>query len=180
MRGALVAVVGPSGSGKDAVIGFAADRLSSRAGVVFPRRAITRPAGAGEDHLSVTEAEFDALERGGGFALTWRAHGLRYGVPAEVADAVRGGHVAVVNVSRAVLGSLDGGFDRVRTVRVQVPDEVRRERILARGREASDAVQARLDRVDPAPGFAYDLDIVNDGPLDRAGEALVSLIESLR
>lgn len=180
MTGALVAVVGPSGSGKDAVIGFAAERLASRADVVFPKRVITRPAGAGEDHLPVSEAEFAALAAGGGFALTWEAHGLRYGVPAEVAEAVRGGAVAVVNVSRAVLDDLGDGFARVRAVRVRVPDDVRRERILARGREVSDAVQARLDREDPAPGFPYDLDIVNDGALADAGERLVALIESLR
>jgi ribose 1,5-bisphosphokinase len=42
-NGVFVAVVGPSGAGKDMVIGYAAERLSACEGVDFVRRVITRP-----------------------------------------------------------------------------------------------------------------------------------------
>lgn len=176
MTGAFVAVVGPSGSGKDAVIDCARAHYRDDARLVFPRRVITRPAGSGEDHHPVSEAEFADLSDAGEFAVHWDAHGLRYGVPRHVAAAVEEGCVAVVNVSRAAMAGLDETFSTVHVVRVTVAEEVRRARILSRGREASDEVLARLNRPDPAPGHPVALEIVNDGALSDAGDALVALL----
>ncbi|MGI6879556.1 phosphonate metabolism protein/1,5-bisphosphokinase (PRPP-forming) PhnN [Microbacterium sp. gxy059] len=179
MTGCLVAVVGPSGSGKDAVLGWARERLAE-AHALFPRRVVTRPAGPGEEHEPCAPDDFAARADRGEFAVRWEAHGLSYGVPASVARHVADGGVAVVNVSRGVLPSLADVFGRVRVVRVTVPEEVRRERILARGREGSAAAEARLSRPDPAPDFPVDLEIVNDAALSTAGARLVALVESLR
>jgi len=179
MSGGFVAVVGPSGAGKDAVIAHASAATAGD-GVLFPRRVITRPAGPGEDHEPASEAAFARRRDAGEFALWWRAHGLSYGIPAGAADEVAAGRTVVANVSREVLEGLGERFGSVRTVRVSVPDEVRRQRIRARGREDDADAQARLARADPAPGFAYDLDIVNDGTVEEAGEQLVELIDTLR
>jgi len=176
MTGALIAVVGPSGAGKDAVIDQARADLAHDPRVVFPRRVITRPSGAGEEHLPATEEEFAALAAAGAFSVHWRAHGLRYGVPRQVADDVDGGSIALVNVSRAVLAELGDVFPEVHVVRVTVPDDVRRARILSRGREDADAALARLRRADPDPGFPVDLEIVNDGELVDAGRALARFV----
>lgn len=78
--------------------------------MVFPRRVITRAAGAGEDHCPVTEEEFAAIERRGGFAVHWDAHGLHYGIPREVAEAVHDGQVAVVNVRTRRSRARQSGF----------------------------------------------------------------------
>jgi ribose 1,5-bisphosphokinase len=179
MTGALVAVVGPSGAGKDAVIEGARRRFAADPRVVFPQRVITRPAGPGEDHRPVSASEFADAERAGGFAIRWDAHGLRYGVPVAVAGAVREGAIAVVNVSRAVLADLPAAFGEVHVVRVSVPEEVRRERILARGRESSADALGRLERPDPAPDARVDLEIANDGPLDRSVEELARFVAGL-
>lgn len=178
MTGVLIAVVGPSGAGKDAVIGRVCDHYAGDERIVFPRRVITRPTGEGEDHVPTSEGEFAAIERSGGFAVQWHAHGLRYGIPREVTDAVGGGCVAVVNVSRAALVTAHEAFPRVLAVRVTVPDDVRRERILSRGRENMVEARARLQRPDPAPGQAVDLEIVNDGPLARAGQTLIAFVQT--
>ena len=179
MTGAFVAITGPSGSGKDAVLGWARERLSTSR-YLFPRRVITRPSGPGEDHVPATEADFEAAETAGRFALSWRAHGLAYGVSASVLDAIADGWVVVGNVSRETLPRLDATFGRAYAVRIAVPDEVRRARILARGRETSADVQARLDRVDPAPDFPVDLEIVNGGALPDAGAQLLDFLRSVR
>ncbi|MGE2836073.1 phosphonate metabolism protein/1,5-bisphosphokinase (PRPP-forming) PhnN [Mycobacterium sp. SMC-4] len=179
MSGTLVAVVGPSGAGKDSVIDFARGRFTADPGVVFPRRTITRPHGPGEDHRAVTDTEFAELAGAGAFALAWRAHGLDYGIGIEVAAEVARGAVAVVNVSRTVLAALPQRFPRFAVVRVTVDDEVRRARLAGRGREDDAAVVARLTRPDPAPDHVVDLEIVNDGTVEQAGQRLAEFVRSL-
>ncbi len=176
MSAGFVAVVGPSGSGKDSVIECARTALEGHGGVIFPRRRITRPAGAGEDHDPVSEAEFAAAENRGDFALTWQAHGLAYGIPAAVFDAIATHHVVVANVSREVLTHLPTLFANVWVVRITVPEHIRRARILARGREDEAGAEARVSRPDPAPGYPADLEIVNDGTLEEAGTALTAFL----
>ncbi|WP_203135576.1 phosphonate metabolism protein/1,5-bisphosphokinase (PRPP-forming) PhnN [Microbacterium sp. JZ31] len=176
--GAFVAVVGPSGAGKDAVIAYARERLEPH-GVVFARRVITRPAGPAEECASATEEQFAQLQDGGSFALAWRAHGLAYGIPAEYARRAENGEVVVANVSRSVLSELPDRFPRAFAVRITVPEDVRRARIAARGREDDAGVAARVSRPDPAPDHPVDLEIVNDGTLEQAGERLVTFLRGV-
>ena len=175
-----MAVVGPSGSGKDSIIESARVALQGRDEIVFPRRQITRPASAGEDHSPVSEGEFDAAQCRGEFALSWRAHGLAYGIPAHVVDVVESGGVVVANISRGVLNRLPTLFTNVRVVRVTVSEDVRLARVLARGREDAIAAAARVARLDPAPDHPVDLEIVNDGTLEEASAALVEFLTRAR
>lgn len=184
--GAFVAVVGPSGAGKDSVLLEARARLVhsgvAQAGVVpphFARRAITRLASVGEDHVPLTEAGFAASHDRGEYALTWNAHGLRYGIPRTECAALRAGVSVVANLSREVLPVLPGVFSRPFTVLITVSPEVRAARISARGREAGAEAVARMARPDPAPDFAYDLTIVNDSTIEQAGAQLASFLREL-
>lgn len=176
--GAFVAVVGPSGAGKDAVIAYARERLEAD-GIVFARRVITRPAGPAEECASATEEQFAQLHAAGSFALAWHAHGLAYGIPAEYARRAEAGEVVVANVSRSVLAKLADRFPRAFAVRITVPEDVRRARIAARGREDDAAVAARVSRPDPAPDHPVDLEIVNDDTLEQAGERLVAFLRGV-
>ncbi|MBX9701143.1 MAG: phosphonate metabolism protein/1,5-bisphosphokinase (PRPP-forming) PhnN, partial [Acetobacteraceae bacterium] len=109
--GRLVAVVGPSGAGKDTLLAGARAALAGDASVRFVRRAITRPANAGgEDHRALTEAEFAAELAAGGFALHWEAHGLRYGIPRGIKTDLAAGRVVVANLSRAVLAEAEARY----------------------------------------------------------------------
>jgi ribose 1,5-bisphosphokinase PhnN len=58
--GTLFYAVGASGVGKDALINGAIHLLQGTHRDELARRAITRPAGNGEDHEPVDDAEFDA------------------------------------------------------------------------------------------------------------------------
>lgn len=174
--GAFVAVVGASGVGKDALLSYARERSGDVAR--FPRRIITRPPAPGEDHDPVSEQEFDGARDRGAFAVSWAAHGLRYGIPAAADDEVRAGRAVVANVSRAVLDELARRYEQLVVVRVTVSEEVRAGRLRARGREPEAAVGRRLARADPAPGHRVDAVIDNDGSLADAGDRLVHVIRT--
>ncbi len=170
--GAFVAVVGPSGVGKDSLL-----QIVAAAGTHVPRRVITRASSSSEDSAEVSEPEFARLVHEGRFAVSWHAHGLGYGVPIEIDDRVRAGETVAVNVSRSVLPQLAARYARLRVVRVSVAPEVRAFRLNARARD--DDIDARIRRLDPAPGFPVDLELDNSGALADAGAALVAFLGGL-
>jgi ribose 1,5-bisphosphokinase len=172
--GAFVAVVGASGAGKDALLSYARERSGALAR--FPRRAITRPPGPGEDHDPVSEDQFALARARGAFAVWWHAHGLCYGIPATADDEVRDGRVVVANVSRGVISDLGARYRRLVVVRVTVSEEVRAQRLPPRRREPEPGIGQRMARPDPAPGHRVDTLINNDGSLAEAGAQLVRVI----
>ncbi|WP_052129206.1 phosphonate metabolism protein/1,5-bisphosphokinase (PRPP-forming) PhnN [Clavibacter michiganensis] len=172
--GPFIAVVGASGVGKDALL--AAARAGSGPDAFFPRRAITRPPGPGEDFDAVGEEEFAAAAARGAFAVTWCAHGLSYGIPATADDAVRAGVAVVANVSRGMLDALASRYARLVVVRITVSEEVRAARLRERGRESADDIARRLARADPAAGRVADHEIRNHGTVEEGGRALLRVI----
>jgi ribose 1,5-bisphosphokinase len=168
----LVLVVGPSGAGKDTLIEGARAALAGDPRFRFVRRVITRPADAGgEAHEAVTPAEFAARRAAGGFALAWRAHGLDYGIPADIAEDLAAGRVVIANVSRAVLAEAAARFP-VRVLEITAPAEVLAARLAARGRETASDIAQRLARQVPLPaGLAVER-VVNDAT-PEAGVAAV-------
>ena len=173
----LVLVVGPSGAGKDTLLRFARERLAGAA-VVFAHRYITREEGGSENHVALTEPEFEARSRRGLFALEWRSHALRYGVGVEIDQWMALGCTVVVNGSRAYAGEAFGRYPRMTLVHVEAAQHVLAARLASRARETPDQVAARLARRAPfevPPGAAFSR-IDNSGRLDEAGEAFIEIV----
>lgn len=161
--GRVFAVVGPSGAGKDTLIEAA---RRARPDLAIARRVITRPESAGgEDFEGVSEAEFLARRAAGEFALDWKAHGLRYGIPAA-ALAVAGRDV-IFNGSRAALDRAVTLLPGLRVIRVSAPSSVLVERLVARGRESREEIEARVLRAsyDVPEGLPV-TDVRNDGTVE--------------
>lgn len=162
MTGRLVAVVGPSGAGKDTLI---AALIARRPDLVRARRAITRPPDPGaEDHEPLTpEAFAERLDRGA-FLFHWDAHGLRYGIPREVLDDVAAGRTVLFNGSRAALPAARAVFPGLEVVMVTAPPDLLARRLAERGRETAREIAGRLDRggLTPPEGAIV---VVNDGTL---------------
>jgi ribose 1,5-bisphosphokinase len=163
----LILVVGPSGAGKDTLLDAAREALPE---VRFVRRVITRPADAGgEAHEAVTDAEFDRRA----FALQWGAHGLRYGIPADIADDLAAGRVVIANVSRGVISDAVKRFG-ARVIEITAPLEVLAARLAARGREHAADIRARLARSVPLAVDA--LQVLNDGSVEEGVDRFIAAV----
>lgn len=146
-RGTLFLVVGPSGSGKDTLIAAAREALAGDAQFVFPRRVLTRPqAPDAEVYDTLAPEAFAAAEAAGAFALSWEAHGLRYGIPRAIEDALAAGRHVVINVSREMVDGTRARYRPVRVIEVWAPHEVLAERLARRGRESVSDILERLRR----------------------------------
>lgn len=143
MTGCFIAVVGPSGVGKDTLM----EQAAARTDMVLARRVITRPSEAGGEAFDgVSEAEFDRRIAAGDFALHWPAHGLRYAIPAEIDTVLSEGRDVLANLSRAVLPQLTERFTRHKIVLLTAAPEVLAARLAARGRESAEDISRRLKR----------------------------------
>mgnify|MGYP003909878063 CR=1 FL=1 len=182
MTGPLVYVMGPSGAGKDSVLERARSLLSADAPIAFAHRYITRPADVGgENHVSLSRAEFALRRAHGLFAFHWQAHGNDYGIGREI-DAWRAaGLTVVVSGSREHYEKMAGPNPELHPVLITAPADTLKARLTSRGRENAVAVATRLARSDTyAVNDARLVTIVNDGALDDAAEAFVRLLATLR
>jgi ribose 1,5-bisphosphokinase len=176
--GHLVLVAGPSGAGKDTLIEGARRRLEGDACFVFPRREITRPADAGgEDHVGVSRDEFAQRRSAGGYALSWEAHGLGYGVPASILSELAEGRTVIVNVSRTVIEEARARFPHMLVVSVTAPEDMLFRRLAERGRESGEEATERLRRAS-AIGIAGPdvVTLCNDGSPEEGIAAFLALI----
>ena len=179
--GAMVVVVGPSGAGKDTLMGQAARHFDGRTDVHFARRVITRGEGAGgEDHVSVSEGGFEAMDRAGSFAVSWHAHGLRYGIPTAVFQELAQGSIVIANGSRSVLDQFKAAFPRLTVINVTARPDVLAERLQARGRETREDILKRLERGSLTLPGDYDvITIDNSGTIDEATRRMIDALEAI-
>jgi ribose 1,5-bisphosphokinase len=181
LAGALVLVVGPSGAGKDTLMDAARAELAGVPGFRFARRLITRPAMAGaEDHDSCDEAAFAAARARGDLALSWRAHGLHYGIPLRELAGIAAGQVVIANISRGEIAAAETLAGRVVVIEISAPPAVLAKRLAARGRESEADIAARLAREAPLAARTATLRrISNDRSVAEGAAELIALLRGL-
>jgi ribose 1,5-bisphosphokinase len=173
--GRLILVVGPSGAGKDTLIGLARAACADHGNVVFPRRVVTREASASEDNEQVSLEAFQQTCADGGFAVHWQAHGHGYGLPRAIDDELRAGRTVVVNVSRTVVDAMRRAYAHVTVVSITAPSDILAERLAARARSSDGQIEHRLRRaVDDAA--APDATIINVGSVEYHARQLTRII----
>lgn len=179
--GTLALVVGPSGAGKDTLLDGALNALLPTGRFHRAQRIVTRPADAGgEAHEAVTEAAFLAAEASGALLLSWRAHGLCYGIPREPSETSRAeGRCVIANVSRGVIDEARALLQPVAVICVSAPADVLAGRLAARGRESEADIRARLARVADNPISGRDvLTVSNAGDLADGVAAMTAALEA--
>ncbi|MDI3337880.1 phosphonate metabolism protein/1,5-bisphosphokinase (PRPP-forming) PhnN [Defluviimonas aestuarii] len=174
--GQLVALVGPSGSGKDTLLAGLARACPD---LHVARRTISRPASAEtEPYESVIPEQFAALRADGAFALHWQAHGLFYGIRHRELVPLQDGRVVIFNGSRRALPGIIAYQPDVRVITVTVPPDLLAARLAARGREDADEIAARLKRTDLALAGHLTSGVVwNDGTPEEGIARLVELLQ---
>lgn len=174
----LFLVVGPSGAGKDTLLGLARTALAGDPRMRFVRRVITRPADLGDEgHEAVDRPEFERRRDAGGFAIWWAAHGLLYGIPVDIEEDLRRGLIVVASVSRAVLKDAVSVYSG-RILEVSASSEALAERLLARGRESAGDIARRLAREVPLdPGLDV-IRILNDGTPEQGATRMIAALRS--
>lgn len=175
----LILVVGPSGAGKDTLMDTARATIGADAQFRFVRRDITRPATAGgEAHTEISEAEFAARAAAGAYALSWRAHGLGYGIPADIESDLAARRVVVANVSRSVLADAARRYP-TRVLQITAPPDVLAARLAARGRETAEDIAARIRREVALPEGLDVVTVMNDAtPAEGAARVVAVLKEA--
>lgn len=169
--GRLILVVGPSGAGKDTLIGLAQVACAGDNSIVFPQRIVTREASSFENNEAVSPMLFGQMLAHGDFAFQWEAHGLRYGIPYSIIQDVRAGRAIVVNASRTIIDFARRSYANVTVVSVTAPPDVLAKRLAARARLSDGRIDDRLRRAVVAP--IPDVVINNVGPAeDHAAEFL--------
>ena len=103
MRGTLIYVMGPSGSGKDSLLSALRPRLRGLP-VAFARRYISRPACVGgEQHMALSAGSILSMEAQGRLAMRWSSHGCQYGIGRSIDGSLEHGICVIVNGSREYL-----------------------------------------------------------------------------
>jgi ribose 1,5-bisphosphokinase len=165
--GRLILVVGPSGAGKDTLLGLARAACAEDANIVFPRRVVTRESSSFEDNVQLGFEDFRNASARGEFAMHWEAHGHCYGLPRAIDGDIGAGRSVVVNASRTVIDAARRAYANVVVIAITAPPEVLAERLKMRARASDGKVEDRLTRtVDTS---APDVTILNVGrPEDHA------------
>ncbi len=111
----------------------------------------------------------------GAFALAWRAHGLHYGIPADISLDIAQGRTCIANVSRAVVAEAASRFP-VRVFEISAPADLVARRLAARGREDAVDIARRMARQIELPLPVEREVVVNDGTVAEGARRLVAAL----
>lgn len=178
--GRLILVVGPSGAGKDTLLGLAKAACADDRDVVFPHRLITRQASASEDNEEISAETFQRAVAAGDCAMHWEAHGHRYALSRAINDEIRAGRTVIANVSRTVIAAARRKYANAVVVSITAPPDVLAARLAARARSSDGLLAQRLARTVDESASTPDFTIVNSGTADYHARQLVRIIKGER
>lgn len=186
----LIYIIGPSGAGKDSLLNSLRQEMADMTALsdmtdktnppplYFAKRTITRSHDqSNEDHEAVDTSNFESLMNSNAFAMHWFANGLHYGVRHQELAPMSEGTWVMVNGSRAYLEEAKRRFPELTVLLITAPIEVLRKRLLSRGRENEQAIEARLSRSQDVALGPQDLCVSNGGSLAESVATLKNLLK---
>ncbi len=177
--GKLFYVIGPSGSGKDSLMRYARSHLAARGKIIFAHRYITRPPEVqGENHIYLSEEEFENRKNQGFFSMCWESHGFCYGIGNEINYWLANGYDIVMNGSRAYFQEALRAYPEMIGIMVSTSMDILRKRLLERKRETLEEIEERLRRTMLFSDIEHPqmIRLNNDGDLEQSGTAFISIL----
>jgi ribose 1,5-bisphosphokinase len=176
--GQLLYIIGASGVGKDSLIGYSRRKINGLLHVAYAHRYITRPATAGgENHVELSVEEFKLRKDRGLFSLYWGSHQNWYGIGSEIDIWLNNNFTVVVNGSREYLPQAQKKYKDIVPILITANPDTLRKRLLERNRESPEEIEKRISRSEEINFDSKNLiTIANDGPIEHAGEFLISTI----
>lgn len=192
MKGKLILIVGPSGSGKGTLLAHVRETFPT---LVFPTTWTTRTprpgeeagtAGSGKKYRFVSEEEFKTHVAEGGF-IEWARYGSNsYGTPlSEVVEPLSRGEDVVQELEMQGVEQLRAKIPEDQLVVIFIDagswDELKR-RILDRGEMSEDELEKRRMRFEEEQVFKATANYIIQNPFGKVEEAkkeLENLIRSL-
>jgi ribose 1,5-bisphosphokinase len=178
--GRLILVVGPSGAGKDTLLGLAKAACADDANIVFARRVVTREASEFEDNEQVSLDAFRQALAQDAYAMHWEAHGHCYALPRAIDDDLRAGRTVIANVSRTVIPAMRRGYAEVVVISITAPPQVLAERIAMRARSSDGKIEQRLGRTVDDAAAVPDITIMNVSSAEYHARQFVRAIKGDR
>lgn len=182
----VVVISGPSGAGKDTVIGAALNLDPSLSKVATAKTRAPRPGEVeGVHHVFLTDDEFQRWIAEDAFLEHVEIYGHRSGVPkAAVDDLLSQGLTPILRTDVQGARTLKANLKDALLVFVTAPDlDSLERRMRSRAAETEDEIVARLAEAEAEMAEAgwFDLVIVNDdGAHDDAARELVRAIAAAR
>lgn len=178
----LIYLMGASGSGKDTLLRHLRAALQPNEPVLVAHRYITRPSGADESSIPLSEAEFKHRIELGCFALHWHSHGLYYGIGIEIDSWLTNKAVVIINGSRRYLATAYERYPQLHAIEVTAEPEILAKRLAQRGRESSEQIQARLKKAQesyPIPNKCNVTALSNNTQPEEAAQRLHHTVQYL-
>ena len=138
--------MGASGSGKDSIIN--AIKLQNTENLMVAHRYITRkPDLSGENHVYLTNHEFNIRLKNNLFSMYWCANNYKYALGKEIEHWLNSSFNVLINGSRAYLSNAQNQFGAsLIPISINVDSNVLKERLHLRGRESSEEINMRIKR----------------------------------
>ena len=146
--GRLFYIMGASGAGKDTLLRGCREGTANDLAPLVAHRYITRKPDSGtERHIWLSGTEFEQRLAIDAFAMQWSANGFRYGIGREIDQWLARGGQVLVNGSRGYLEEARARYgDALIPVLIRVDPDRLRHRLVLRGRECADQIDARIRR----------------------------------
>ena len=177
----LFFLIGPAGVGKDTLLNKLKKKQYSSKQPLVAHRYITKAIKENdENHIEMSELDFNRRKEAGLFLFDWEYQGGSYGVGKEVLQWLESGEHVIVNGSRRYLSIAQKIYPELVPIWMTISEKVLRKRLIIRARETKQEREQRIEENHELERFKSDrcITITNDASMKKTIRQILALIET--